>query len=105
MIATNLVVGGDVFMGATIDEIRASEPDEPEFPDEYEDFSNSDYMQLLVETNDVRMEEELIRPRVEIWADDFEWQQWVSLHEQRHRSLICHLPSMRASPFCALGLH
>jgi hypothetical protein len=36
MIATNLAVGGDVFIVETTDQIHATEPDEPEFPDEYE---------------------------------------------------------------------
>lgn len=92
-------------MDTTSEQIRFSDTETSEFRDEYEELCTSDYMRSLTETNDIRMEEELTRPRVEIWADDFEWQQWVSLHEQGRRSLICHLPSMRSSPFCGFGYH
>ncbi len=106
MVATNLAVGGDILMDATAELIRSAETKEFEFlEEEYEEFCASDYMRILTETNDVRMKEELTRPRVEIWPDDFAWQQWVSQHEPRRRSLICHLPSMKSSPFCASGYH
>lgn len=92
-------------MGATTEPIRCVETEESDLPDEYNELHSSDSMRFLTETNDIRIEEELRRPRVEIWADDFEWQQWVSLHERRRKSLVCHLPSMRSSPFCAFGYH
>lgn len=76
-----------------------------EVPGNYEELVGSSQMRFLTETNDIRMEEELTRPRVEIWPDDFEWQQWVSQHEQGRRSLVCQLASMKASPFCAYGYH
>jgi len=75
----------------------------PHEPD-YEDFFNGDHMRSLVETNDIRIEEEMIRPRIEVWPYD-EWQQWVSSHEEGRRSIICTLSSMKASPYCAIGYH
>jgi len=72
---------------------------------DYEDFDCSESLRFLTETDDVRIEEEMIRPRVEIWPDDFEWQQWVSQHDDARRSMLCLLPSMKASPFCAYGYH
>jgi hypothetical protein len=72
--------------------------------DDYPVFTDSEVMQVLTETQDIRVEEELTRPRVEVWPDD-DRQQWISSHEPRRRSLICSLRSMRASPFCALGSH
>ncbi len=71
---------------------------------EYEDFTKGDLFRLLNETSDIRIEEEMSRPRVEIWPTD-SWQQWVSSHDESRRSLICNLPSMKASPFCAMGYH
>jgi hypothetical protein len=37
----------------------------------------------LTDTDDVRMKEELERPRVEMWFDD--WSAWVALHESEKR--------------------
>jgi hypothetical protein len=71
---------------------------------DYEDLTKADLMRMLTATNDIRMEEELDRPRVEVWPDDL-WQLWVSSHDDSKRAMICHLPSMQASPFCAMGYH
>ncbi|MGB6065249.1 MAG: hypothetical protein WBG50_10595 [Desulfomonilaceae bacterium] len=71
---------------------------------EYEEFSTADVMKSLTESNDIRIEEEMTRPRVEVWPDDL-WQLWVQSHDESKRSLLCHLPSMQASPFCAMGYH
>jgi hypothetical protein len=46
-----------------------------------------------------RLEEELVRPRIEIWPD--EWVEWVSSHEKGQS--IC-LES-EVSPFCPRGYH
>jgi hypothetical protein len=105
MVAANLAVGGVILMDTTAERIGTVETGELEFSKDYEELCASDYMRILTETNDVRMEEEQTRPRVEIWPDDLEWQQWVSQHEPRRRSLICHLLSMKSSPFCASGYH
>jgi hypothetical protein len=56
-------------------------------------------------------EEELVRPRVEIWPDPAydEWAEWVRSHEMKKRGNpvdLCELvPGMKASPLCALGVH
>ncbi len=56
-------------------------------------------------------EEELVRPRVEIWPDPAydEWAQWVRSHEMKKRGNpvdLCELvPGMKASPLCAIGVH
>ena len=71
---------------------------------EYEDFTRGDVFRFLNETYDSRLEEEMTRPRVEIWPDD-PYQQWACSHDDSKRSLICNLPSMKASPFCAMGYH
>jgi hypothetical protein len=71
---------------------------------EYEDFTRGDVFRFLNETYDARLEEEMSRPRVEIWPDD-PYQQWALSHDESRRSLICNLPSMKASPFCAMGYH
>ncbi len=65
--------------------------------------TSSDMMQALTDTNGIRIEEELTWPRVEIWPDD--WNSWISMHDNKRKNLICNLPSMKASPFCALGYH
>ncbi len=70
---------------------------------DYELFTPSNEMKALTDTNDIRIEEETFRPRVEIWSDD--WSDWVASHESGRRNLICSLPAMKASPFCSLGYH
>jgi hypothetical protein len=72
---------------------------------DYRDFIESREMESLVRTNNIRMHEEITRPRVEIWPDEDGWDQWVLSHEEKRRSLLCNLSSMSASPFCALGHH
>ena len=75
-----------------------------EWPDpDYELFTPSEEMQGLTDTNKERFEEELARPKVEIWPD--EWSEWVASHERSRTSIMCHLSGMRASPYCALGHH
>ena len=70
---------------------------------DYAAFTPSDEMKALVDTNELRKEEEMFRPRVEIWPD--EWSDWVAYHETGRTSVICSLPAMKASPFCSLGYH
>jgi hypothetical protein len=71
---------------------------------DYEDFLGSESMSLLTRSNNDRFEEEMSRPRIEIWPDD-DWAAWVSSHDEKRRTLICNLPSMKATPFCAMGYH
>jgi hypothetical protein len=72
---------------------------------DYRDFIASSEMKTLTDTNDVRIEEEMTRPRVELWPDEDGWDQWVLSHSKDRMSILCNLPSMKASPFCALGYH
>jgi hypothetical protein len=71
--------------------------------DNYEPFTPSDVMKVLIDTNDARIEEEMVRPRVEVWPDD--WSEWVASHDTLNRNPICSLQAMKASPFCSLGYH
>jgi len=73
--------------------------------DAYGDFIGSNEMKALTDTNEARIEEEMIRPRVEVWPDEDGWAQWVLSHSKSRLSLLCNLPSMQATPFCALGCH
>jgi hypothetical protein len=57
-----------------------------------------------------RREEELTRPRVEIWADpEDDWAEWVRSHERRKMGNpvdLCEISlKMRASPLCSIGYH
>lgn len=70
---------------------------------DYELFTECEEMQGLTDSHALRMEEELTRPRVEIWPDD--WSEWVASHDRSKMNLLCHLSGMRASPYCALGHH
>lgn len=46
--------------------------------------------------------EELTRPRIEIWPD--EWSDWVSSHRKDDYNFFCPADGM-ASPFCPMGSH
>jgi hypothetical protein len=49
-----------------------------------------------------RISEESIRPRVEIWPD--EWADWVASHRKDHANFACYAGG-HASPYCPLGYH
>jgi len=53
-------------------------------------------------TQDDRFEEELTRPRVEIWPD--EWAEWVASHRREKANFACYAGG-DASPFCPNGYH
>ena len=55
-----------------------------------------DIMKLLTDTNQERMEEELVRPRVETYLDD--WAAWVAYHQARDRGI-------EFSPHFGIGWH
>jgi hypothetical protein len=49
-----------------------------------------------------RFEEELTRPRVEIWPD--EWSDWVGSHREDSYNFACYADG-RSTPFCPTGYH
>ena len=52
--------------------------------DDYPVFTESEVMRVLTEAQDIRVGEELGRPKVEVWPDD-DWPQWISSHEPRKK--------------------
>jgi len=58
--------------------------------------------EYLSMTHNERFEEELTRPRVEIWPGD-EWDGWLASH--RDRSNFSCYAAGDASPFCPIGYH
>jgi hypothetical protein len=52
----------------------------------------------------IRYEEELTRPRVEVWDAEDGWIRWVASHRGDKNLLIC-TPETRASPLCPIGYH
>ena len=65
----------------------------------------------LKNTEKIRREEELTRPRVEIWPDPWadDWAEWVYSHERKRMGNpidICEMTlGMRASALCPVGYH
>jgi hypothetical protein len=64
----------------------------------------------LKASEEVRREEELIRPRIEIWLDPADdWAEWVRSHERKKMGNpvdICEMTlGMRGSPLCPVGYH
>jgi hypothetical protein len=58
--------------------------------------------EYLSMTQDDRFEEELTRPRVEIWPD--EWAEWVASHSGDRSNFSCYAGG-EATPFCPVGHH
>jgi hypothetical protein len=50
-----------------------------------------------------RLDEEQIRPRVEIWPD--EWSEWIASHRKDKRDYYYCMNGAKASPLCAIGIH
>jgi hypothetical protein len=71
----------------------------------YEPFIRSDEMKVLTDTDLAQVEEEAVRPRVEVWPDDVSRQEWIASHEPSRKNLICGLESMRSTQYCAMGYH
>jgi hypothetical protein len=71
---------------------------------DYEEFFDRAGMKYLTESNFDRVNNNMARPGIEIWPDD-DWAQWVSSHDEKRRTLVCNLPSMKSTPFCAMGYH
>lgn len=63
--------------------------------------------EVVGSTNDIRIEEELTRPRIEAWPDP--WVDWVSSHERRKRGETgrdaCSLPGLDSGGVCGRGIH
>ena len=67
-------------------------------------------LEALKDTERARREEELIRPRVEIWSDPADdCAEWVRGDERKKMGNpvdICELTlAMRGSPLCPIGYH
>jgi hypothetical protein len=67
-------------------------------------------LKALKSTEQIRREEELTRPRVEIWTDPADdWTEWVRSHERKRMGNpvdICEMTlGMRGSPLCPIGYH
>lgn len=58
--------------------------------------------EYLSMTEKDRFEEELTRPRVEIWPD--EWADWAASHRDDPSNFACYAGG-DASPFCPVGYH
>ncbi len=69
-----------------------------------------DILKAIQSAEKARMEEELTRPRVEIWLDPTDdWAEWVRSHERKKKGNpidICEMTlGMKSSPLCANGYH
>lgn len=67
-------------------------------------------LEALKSAEQMWREEELTRPRVEIWPDPADdWAEWVRPHERKKMVNpidICEMAlGMRGSPLCPIGYH
>ncbi len=67
-------------------------------------------LEALKSAEEARKEEELTRPRVEIWFDPADdWAEWVRSHERKRMGNpidTCEMTlGMRGSPLCPVGHH
>jgi hypothetical protein len=54
---------------------------------------------------DARIEEQGMRPHVEVWPADDEFGRWVAYHKAKERAVICTTPEFQDTPFCGTGCH
>ena len=59
--------------------------------------------EYLSRTNDYRIQEEMTRPRIEIWPDA--WAEWVTSHRKDKSSFYYCIAEGKASPLCPIGHH
>ncbi|MDA8407679.1 MAG: hypothetical protein M0T73_12605 [Deltaproteobacteria bacterium] len=52
-----------------------------------------------------RIEEQNVRPSVEVWPDEDDFGRWVAAHRDPVRSVICNAPEFADTPFCGRGIH
>ncbi len=72
--------------------------------------AKKDILEAIKSGEEIRREEELTRPRVEIWTDPADdWAEWVHSHERKKMGNpvdICEMTlGMRGSPLCPFGYH
>ena len=64
--------------------------------------------EFLTEVNgnlEARIEEQGMRPHIEVWPADDEYARWVAYHEAKDRAVICNTPEYKDTPFCGTGCH
>jgi hypothetical protein len=64
--------------------------------------------EFLREVNDTfvaRVEEQSIRPGVEVWPGEDDDAEWVASHERRTQAVVCNTPEYKDTPFCGTGYH
>jgi hypothetical protein len=59
--------------------------------------------EYLSMTNEYRIQEEMTRPRVEIWPDA--WAEWVMSHREDKSDYYYCIAEAKASPLCPIGHH
>lgn len=72
--------------------------------------TRKDILEAISKAEEIRREEELSRPRIEIWTDPADdWTEWVHSHERKKMGNpvdICEVTlGMRGSPLCPIGYH
>ncbi len=52
-----------------------------------------------------RIDNEGMRPTVEVWPADDDFARWVASKEAKARAVICTTPEFKDTPFCGSGCH
>jgi len=60
--------------------------------------------EYLEESRESRLENQYMRPNVEVWPDDDD-SMWVLRHSNPAMDVICSTPEFGDSPFCGTGFH
>jgi hypothetical protein len=67
--------------------------------------TKKDFLTKLSSNLDERIEEQEMRPRIEVWPGDDDFAHWVAYHEAKERAVICSTPEYKDTPFCGTGCH
>jgi hypothetical protein len=92
----------------TIKEAIGSETESAEGEDSGYESSGEfkrEFTKQLKDRLEMRIEEQAVRPLMEIWPYDDEDAQWYAYHSDKSRVIICNTPEFKDLPFCGSGFH
>jgi hypothetical protein len=64
-----------------------------------------DFLKDINDNLDSRIEEQGMRPTIELWPCEDADSHWVAFHEAKDRSVICSAQEFENMPFCGSGSH
>jgi hypothetical protein len=64
-----------------------------------------EFLQDIVDGYNDRVNEQTVRPRMEVCPFEDDFSNWVAGHQEKKRAIICNSPEFMNTPFCGTGCH